>query len=129
MDLEGLSLGDLRSEGFRFISKAGALLAANYPQRLHRAFLVNAPSWWAVAWKLLTPIIPKKVRERMFLFGLKAREGHLPLQWWWSPACFVLWGLFSGAATSRERQGSDDASHEGARQLTAPALPCPCLPL
>lgn len=74
VDLEGLSLGDLRSEGFRFISKAGALLAANYPQRLHRAFLVNAPSWWAVAWKLLTPIIPKKVRERMFLFGLKDRE-------------------------------------------------------
>lgn len=26
--------------------QAGALLAVNFPQRLHRAFLVNAPSWW-----------------------------------------------------------------------------------
>lgn len=70
VDLGDLSLPDLRSEGFRFISKvggkhgivlrgisrdsteislttqAGALLAVNFPQRLHKAFLVNVPSWW-----------------------------------------------------------------------------------
>ena len=26
--------------------QAGALLAVNFPQRLHRAFLINVPSWW-----------------------------------------------------------------------------------
>ncbi|KFM28991.1 hypothetical protein F751_6510 [Auxenochlorella protothecoides] len=69
VDLGALSMGDLRSEGFKFISKAGALLAVNFPQRLHRAFLVNAPSWWSLAWKLVSPLITKKVRERMVVFG------------------------------------------------------------
>lgn len=46
VDLGDMHMGDLRSEGFRFISKAGAVLAVNFPQRLHRAFLINVPSWW-----------------------------------------------------------------------------------
>ncbi|KAL6767177.1 hypothetical protein ACKKBG_A38925 [Auxenochlorella protothecoides x Auxenochlorella symbiontica] len=74
VDLGALSMGDLRSEGFKFISKAGALLAVNFPQRLHRAFLVNAPSWWSLAWKLVSPLITKKVRERMVVFGRGEQE-------------------------------------------------------
>ena len=35
------------------LQKAGALLGTFYPQRLHVAFLVNAPTWSAIIWKLI----------------------------------------------------------------------------
>jgi len=74
IDLEGLSMSAVRSEAFKFISQAGALLALNYPQRLHRAFLVNAPTWWSVAWRLISPMIDAKVRSQMMLVGKNDKE-------------------------------------------------------
>ena len=46
----------------------GALLAVNYPQRLQKAFLLNAPSWSGVIWKVLAAVIPRKTREGLQLF-------------------------------------------------------------
>lgn len=74
IDLEGLSISAVRSEAFKFISQAGALLALNYPQRLQRAFLVNAPTWWSVAWRLISPMIDAKVRSQMMLLGKNDKE-------------------------------------------------------
>ncbi len=74
VDLAGLSMGDLRTPGFKLITRVGAMLSMNYPQRLQRCFLINAPGWWAVAWKLITPIIPAKIRAQMSLYGIKDKE-------------------------------------------------------
>ncbi|GAB4815034.1 hypothetical protein N2152v2_002080 [Parachlorella kessleri] len=74
IDLEGLCMGDLRSDAVKFLTKVGALLNLNYPQRLHRCFLVNAPTWWAVVWRMVSPMIAKKTREQMFLFGKTDQE-------------------------------------------------------
>lgn len=69
VDLEGLTMGDLNSSGFKLITRVGAMLSLNFPQRLHKCFLVNAPGWWTVAWRLILPIIPPKVRGQMTLFS------------------------------------------------------------
>jgi hypothetical protein len=45
------------------------MLSMNYPQRLAKCFLVNAPGWWALAWKLISPLIPAKVRAQMALYS------------------------------------------------------------
>jgi hypothetical protein len=74
VDLGGLRMGDLRSAGFKLITRVGAMLSMNYPQRLKRCFLINAPGWWAVAWKLITPIIPAKIRAQMSLYGKNDKE-------------------------------------------------------
>jgi hypothetical protein len=54
-------------------SKVGALLNLHFPLRLHKAFLINAPSWWGIVWRLVSPLIDAKTRSRMELFSLKAR--------------------------------------------------------
>jgi len=69
VDLEGLTMGDLNSPGFKLITRVGAMLSLNFPQRLHKCFLVNAPGWWTVAWRLILPIIPPKVRGQMTLLS------------------------------------------------------------
>ena len=83
VDLDGLTMGDLRSPGFKLIAQVGAMLSMNYPQRLHRCFLINAPGWWAVAWKLISPIVPAKVRAQMSLFSKNDKEQALKsmLEW------------------------------------------------
>lgn len=75
VDLGGLTMSDLRTPGFRLISRVGAMLSLNFPQRLHRCFLVNAPGWWAVAWRLISPIVPVKVRNQMTLFAKNVSLG------------------------------------------------------
>ena len=67
----------------RYLQVGGALLAVNYPQRLQKAFLLNAPAWSGVIWKVLAAIIPRKTREQLQLFTTKQRAeaGAALLQW------------------------------------------------
>jgi hypothetical protein len=83
VDLDGLSMGDLRSAGFKLITRVGAMLSMNYPQRLQRCFLINAPGWWAVAWKIISPIVPAKIRAQMSLYSKSDQEHALKamLEW------------------------------------------------
>ena len=69
VDLDGLTMSDIRTQGFKLIARVGAMLSMNFPQRLNRCFLINAPGWWAVAWKLISPMIPAKIRAQMSLYG------------------------------------------------------------
>jgi hypothetical protein len=71
IDLSGLSMSDAAGDAFRFISKAGALLNLHFPLRLHKAFLINAPSWWSVVWRLVSPLIDSKTRALMCLYSAK----------------------------------------------------------
>ncbi|KAI3437934.1 hypothetical protein D9Q98_000378 [Chlorella vulgaris] len=75
IDLSGLSMSDAAGDAFRFISKAGALLNLHFPLRLHKAFLINAPSWWSVVWRLVSPLIDSKTRALMCLYSAKDSEG------------------------------------------------------
>lgn len=82
LDAEGLGFGDLRSEGFKLVMDAAGMLGVTQPQRLHRAFVVNAPMWWAAAWKLISPLMEAKVSEKFRIFRKgdpKAREALLEL--------------------------------------------------
>lgn len=82
LDAEGLGFGDLRSEGFKLVMDAAGMLGVTQPQRLHRAFVVNAPMWWAAAWKLISPLMETKVSEKFRIFRKgdpKAREALLEL--------------------------------------------------
>jgi hypothetical protein len=75
VDLAGLKMSDAAGEAFRFISKAGALLNLHFPLRLRKAFLINAPSWWGVVWRLVSPLIDSKTRELMALYSAKVGPG------------------------------------------------------
>lgn len=83
VDLNGLKMTDLRTPGFKLITRVGAMLSVNFPQRLQHCFLINAPGWWAVAWRLISPIVPSKVRANMSLYSKNEKESALKalLEW------------------------------------------------
>ena len=64
----------------------GALLAVNYPQRLHKAFLLNAPTWGGVIWKVLAAVIPPRTRAQLVLFTKKQRAEAAEALLQWVPA-------------------------------------------
>jgi hypothetical protein len=74
LDLDGLAMSHLKTPGFKFITRAGAEIATMFPQRLHKCFVLNVPGWWSMAWRLISPMIPEKVRKQMHLFGKNVRR-------------------------------------------------------
>ncbi|KAL4434285.1 hypothetical protein ABPG75_000726 [Micractinium tetrahymenae] len=87
IDLEGLSMRDVSSSAFKwYLQVGGALLAVNYPQRLHKAFLLNAPAWSGVIWKVLAAVIPRRTREQLMLFTKKQKEAAAEALLQWVPA-------------------------------------------
>ncbi|PRW59356.1 DEAD box RNA helicase isoform B [Chlorella sorokiniana] len=87
IDLEGLTMRDVGSAAFKwYLQVGGALLAVNYPQRLHKAFLVNAPTWSGVIWKVLAAVIPRRTREQLMLFTRKQRAEAAEALLQWVPA-------------------------------------------
>lgn len=83
IDFEDLAMSHLNSQGFKFITKAGAALSVMFPQRMHQCFLLNAPGWWSMAWKLISPTIPEKVRQNMMLFGKNVSYTSLTFDYYW----------------------------------------------
>eukprot|EP00887_Chlorella_sp_A99_P001849 scaffold19.g1849.t1 len=77
---------DVTSAAFAFyLKRAGALLGTFYPQRLHKAFLVNAPTWSSIIWKLISAVIPQNTRERLQLFSKAEREAARRALLEWMP--------------------------------------------
>ncbi len=69
MDIDGLQMSHLGQPGFKFITNIANVLSIMFPQRLQKCIFVNCPSWWSMAWRIMSPMIPEKVRSQMQMFG------------------------------------------------------------
>ena len=74
MDIDGLQMSHLGHPGFKFITNIANVLAIMFPQRMHQCIFVNVPSWWSMAWRIMSPMIPEKVRSQMQMFGKNNSE-------------------------------------------------------
>lgn len=62
-DLEGVGWGQM-SSGVRLLSGVLAVAQANYPENLSQAFLINAPGFFAGAWRLIAGAIDKRTQQK-----------------------------------------------------------------
>ncbi|KAG0412927.1 hypothetical protein HPB47_009926 [Ixodes persulcatus] len=76
-DYEHLSLSQVCSlEVLEFMRKLIGVYESNYPETLERCFLVNTPSFFPYAWKLLLPFMSEKTAGKMQIFSY---EGWKPV--------------------------------------------------
>jgi hypothetical protein len=75
VDLSELRMADVAGDAFRFISAAAAVLGANYPGRVRKIFLVNAPAWWGLVWRVVSPLVDAGTREKMAVFPRSDQAG------------------------------------------------------
>lgn len=77
VDYEHLSLSQVCSfDVIEFMRKLIGLYESNYPETLERCFLVNTPSFFPYAWKLLRPFLSEKTAGKMLIFSY---EGWKPV--------------------------------------------------
>lgn len=65
VDLNGITLSDISKDVVAFIKKIGAAVGDNNPERLWKVFIVNPPSWFNILWKVISPLINPKTRDKV----------------------------------------------------------------
>ncbi|KAI9915482.1 hypothetical protein PsorP6_007147 [Peronosclerospora sorghi] len=64
-DIKGISMADLSSDVVNYTKKWGEVLATYNPERVYQVFVINPPSWFNLIWKLVSPLVNPKTRERI----------------------------------------------------------------
>ncbi len=67
LDIKGISFGDIGGEIFAFMKKLGQQVGTYNPERMDQVFILNPPSWFHMLWKLVSPLVNPKTRERVSL--------------------------------------------------------------
>ncbi|KAM7312137.1 SEC14-like protein 2 [Ixodes scapularis] len=76
-DYEHLSMSQVCSlEVIEFLRKLIGVYESNYPETLERCFIVNTPSFFPYAWKILRPFMSEKTAGKMQIFSY---EGWKPV--------------------------------------------------
>ena len=53
----------------RFIGRAVFIYESNYPETLKKAYIVNAPSFFPLCWKILRPLLSDCTASKVEIFG------------------------------------------------------------
>ena len=64
-DAGGLAWSQMHVGGLKLLAKTLGLGTANYPENLHRAFIINAPRFLAVGWKVISPVLNRRTQEKI----------------------------------------------------------------
>lgn len=64
-DIKGISMSDVSGDVFNYMKQLGEVVAEYNPERIYQVFIVNPPSWFNFIWKLVSPLINPKTRERV----------------------------------------------------------------
>jgi len=70
LDLEGCSMSDLLDrDNHKFLGAITSIDQDNYPEMLHRMFIINAPSLFSMAWSVIKRFLDPKTREKISIHG------------------------------------------------------------
>ena len=66
LDLTGLDLSVLRHRDLiGFVKQFVQMMSTHYPQRSHKTLLLNAPSWFGMLYKLISPMLREGTRAKV----------------------------------------------------------------
>ncbi|POM72800.1 Hypothetical protein PHPALM_10431 [Phytophthora palmivora] len=64
-DIKGISMADMSSDVVNYTKKWGEVMATYNPERVYQIFIINPPAWFNLIWKLVSPLVNPKTRERI----------------------------------------------------------------
>lgn len=66
LDLQGLNMRALRQkEVINFLKLFVATMDSHFPQRAHKTMLVNAPKWFNLVYKLISPLLRESTKAKI----------------------------------------------------------------
>lgn len=76
-DIKGISMADMSSDVVNYTKKWGEVIATYNPERVYQVFIINPPAWFNLIWKLVSPLVNPKTRERIHVLrGQKTSQRH-----------------------------------------------------
>ena len=49
-------------------AQLGLTMQAMYPERMYRCFIVNVPSFFAMLWRVMDPLMTERVKKKISIF-------------------------------------------------------------
>ena len=75
IDLQGLHLSLLRqSDLIHFLKEFVKTMDAHFPQRANKTLVVNAPKWFNVMYKLISPLLRESTKAKIEIHGNGKRQ-------------------------------------------------------
>ena len=70
IDLKGLNLGLARRRDIlAFLKQFVTTMDSHYPQRAHKTILLNAPRWFNVIYKMISPLLRESTKSKIEIYG------------------------------------------------------------
>ena len=69
LSIKGFTMGKLKEKSRNFIKLAINIGSDNYPEIMHKMFIVNAPFLFKGAWALISPFIDAKTKAKISIHG------------------------------------------------------------
>lgn len=71
-DVTGMGLTDVADkEGMTIGQAMMQVLEQHYPERMHKALVVNAPRWFSAVWKVVAPLLDPSTAQKIKIFSNK----------------------------------------------------------
>lgn len=69
-DFDGFALSTLASKSvLDYLTTLVCTFEDNYPERLHKAIVINAPRYFPVFWRIVRPFLSERTANKLILFG------------------------------------------------------------
>ncbi|RYG67290.1 hypothetical protein EON64_07755 [archaeon] len=83
IDLAGVSMGDLAGDNMAFLKKTIGIANQHYPERSLVIFIINAPFYFSMAWKIVKPMVHENTQKKIRILSpketLKGLQEHIDI--------------------------------------------------
>jgi CRAL/TRIO domain len=83
LDVGTVKMGDLAGENFTYVSTTIGYANAHYPERSYVIFIVNAPVWFSMLWKIIKPMVHENTQKKVRILSrsetLKGLQEHIDI--------------------------------------------------
>jgi len=84
IDVGNVKMGDLAGDNFTFVSTTIGYANAHYPERSYVIYIVNAPVWFSMLWKMIKPMVHPNTQKKVKILSrsetLKGLEEHIAIE-------------------------------------------------
>jgi hypothetical protein len=71
IDINNVKMGDLAGDNMNYLKKTIAFANAHYPERSHVIFIVNAPFFFSLLWKIVKPMVHENTQKKVKILSAK----------------------------------------------------------
>ena len=65
LDVDGVQLSQCRGIRFDYVRRCAAIAKEHYPERCSRMVIANAPQWFSVVWKMVSPLVDPNTKKKI----------------------------------------------------------------